>query len=56
MTTMLQLVLLFDQSKSEPWSNNPHVNAEMAARIMFYFLQSLAVFHICSCVSCLGQD
>ena len=39
MTTMLQLVLLFDQSKSET-SNTPHVKfcADMAAGIMFYFL------------------
>ena len=44
MTTMLQLVLLFDQSKSET-SNTPHVKfcADMVAKIMFYFLSSLAV-------------
>ena len=51
MTTMLQLVLLFDQSKSET-SNTPHVKfcADMVAKIMFYFLLSLAVFHSCVCL------
>lgn len=48
MTTMLQLVLLFDQSKSET-NYTPLVKfcAGLGARIMFYFLQSLAVFHSC---------